>query len=98
MDSVEPRESRMPTQEWKQVSQNAWTTTPDDEGVYGRVYTEKASDGVQEYLAMTCVEDDVPCGPLETAEVALSLADTQELVESALVPTSSNNAASTPSI
>jgi len=88
----------MPTQEWKQVSQNVWTTTPDDEGVYGRVYTEKASDGVQEYWAMTCVEGDVPCDPLETAEVALSLADAQELVESALVPTSSNNAASTPSI
>ena len=72
-------------QEWKQVSQNVWTTTRDDEGVYGRVYRGKASDGVQEYWAMTCVEGDIPSDPLETAKVALSLEGAQEFVESALI-------------
>jgi hypothetical protein len=82
----------MPTQEWTQISGNVWTTAPDDEGVYGRVYTENGSDGVQEYWAMTCVDGDVPCDPLETAEVYLSLEDAQDFVEAALF-TTSNNAA-----
>lgn len=98
IDSVKSKGSRMPSQEWKQVSERAWATTPDDEGVYGRVYAEKASDGVYEYWAMSCVEGDVPCDPLETAEVMLSLAEAQELVESHLLQGPSNDTASTPSV
>lgn len=33
---------------------------------------------------MTCLEGDVPCDPMETAEVFLTLEDAQDTVEKAL--------------
>lgn len=88
----------MSAQEWKQTKENVWTTAPDEDGVYGRVYSEKGSDGVQEYWAMTCVDDNIPCDPMETAEVEMSLEAAKELVESAMRPEASHTVSRVPGI
>lgn len=76
----------MSKQEWKQVGTNVWKTDADSDGVYGRIFMDKASDGVEEFWGMTCVDRDIPCDPLETAEVHLSLEEAQDYVEKAFLP------------
>jgi hypothetical protein len=70
--------------EWKQVGKDKWVTTPNGDGLYGLVHAEEASDGETEYWGMTCIDNDIPFGPMETSELEMSLDDAKKVVEARL--------------
>ncbi len=67
---------------WIQLNKNHWRTNAMENGLYGHVVLEKASDGVDEYWAHTYLQDhDIPAGPHEIGEVWIDLESAQKDAE-----------------
>lgn len=64
---------------WTQIDETHWRTNALDNGLYGHVFKDKGSDGVDEYWAHTYDEDgNLPAGPHETGEVWTELEDAKK--------------------
>ena len=74
----------MGNSKWKQIHSNLWVTMNNEAGIYGRIYSEKAEDGIIEYWYMTCISGDLSCEPIDTAMLTTIFEDACAIVETAL--------------